>query len=468
MKTLYARKQRQLKNINKKILKLKSTGKWETIAVEIRDKISIKVKRLINSTRFTIPSLNKLKGVCLILGSLVVGTEVYSQNFKAPIDHQTYFGIGVHTPTIPAMYKPSVVDIDDDGDLDVFYGSRDTLVFIENTGAAQSASFGESVETNPFGFVQPIGNENSVPIFVDIDNDGDYDLVVGTYGYADLYFYENTGTKEVAGFSTSTKNAFDFSPYTGSDYSTFSIDFIDLDNDGDFDLMGVDYYGDAIYYQNVGTPEVASFTTPLTNPFVFSAETPSKTDEGSVAFTDVDDGGDFDMFVGTWSNEFQYYENVGTKCSPAFTDPVTNPFGLADISFSKKNREAPAFGDMDGDGDEDMFVGYSQSPDFYYYEFEGLVGEKQECDEDVTAIATKEIGQVQFYPNPTNGSLTIENAGNYNDLKIFNEQGELVLSRSLQGVNAIDLTIDLPNGVYVLELINTDHSISRNKFIKID
>jgi hypothetical protein len=58
--------------------------------------------------------------------------------------------------------------------------------------------------------------------------------------------------------------------------------------------------------------------------------------------------------VGKGDGNTVFFENTGSASSPAFASPSTNPFGLADVGYY---NPSPAFADIDGDGDLDVFVG---------------------------------------------------------------------------------------------------------------
>lgn len=102
-----------------------------------------------------------------------------------------------------------------------------------------------------------------------------------------------------------------------------------------------------------------SFAAPLTNPFGF-------TNVGYYAvpaFADIDKDGDQDAFVGEhYTGNIYYFQNTGTASSPTFAARQTNPFGLTTVG----NYSSPAFADLDGDGDQDAYVGNSSGNIAYF------------------------------------------------------------------------------------------------------
>jgi hypothetical protein len=219
-----------------------------------------------------------------------------------------------------------------------------TLAFIPQNAQAQGFS---SVQINPFG-LSSVPNSYSNPALVDLDNDGDFDLMSGDYN-GDFYYYENTGTNTNPSFDAPQPNSFGLTG-NGSYYSAPT--FVDIDNDGDLDMISPEYYGDFLFYENVGTANLPSFAAPVTNPF--SLDNIGATTSSHASFADLDGDGDFDMMVGDSGNsQLLYFENVGSVTVPDFGIPQVTPFSLSP-SGSWIN---PTFVDIDGDGDFDLFVG---------------------------------------------------------------------------------------------------------------
>jgi hypothetical protein len=120
------------------------------------------------------------------------------------------------------------------------------------------------------------------PVYVDLDGDGDFDLVVGGNS-AGLRYFENVGTKSKPGFlerkSGQPKYPFDnisnTIPFAKRAYVPA---FADIDNDGDLDLfIGTDEeakygggYGEMYFFRNVGQhiiPKFFAMKPASTNPF---------------------------------------------------------------------------------------------------------------------------------------------------------------------------------------------------------
>ncbi len=124
------------------------------------------------------------------------------------------------------------VDIDNDGDIDVLVISQDQIFLVRNPGAGNFdiANFDISelnYDQTP-GFT--IGMQGSSIDAGDLDNDGDIDIVVGSVeDYAYLVFYENDGT----GFFTRYEIPIPNPDATGTDTTNIA----DFNQDGWLDIM---------------------------------------------------------------------------------------------------------------------------------------------------------------------------------------------------------------------------------------
>jgi uncharacterized protein (DUF2141 family) len=254
---------------------------------------------------------------------------------------------------------PTFVDIDGDGDKDVFIGDfTGTISYYQNTGTAAVPVFTMLTGTaNPFDGVT-VGHY-STPSFVDIDGDGDMDAFIGVDD-GTIRYYKNTGTAAAPVFTVQTGAA---NPLDIVDIGSYSIpSFVDIDGDGDMDAFIGAGDGTITYYKNTGTTTAPAFivqtgaANPLNGVDVLYLSAP--------AFVDIDGDGDMDAFIGDLYGTISYYKNTGTATTPAFTEQTgaANPFDGVDVGY----YSSPAFVDIDGDGDIDAFIGADNGTIRYY------------------------------------------------------------------------------------------------------
>ena len=242
-----------------------------------------------------------------------------------------------------SKYHLDFGDIDDDGDYDILFGTSNAKEILCNNIGDENTAIFEFVTDQ---IVNP-GDYSNVcpPVFVDIDNDNDLDVFTGfNNGY--LVFFENIGTPESAEYE-----------YVTGDYLGVvleggcpSHDFIDIDNDGDFDYFAGSIsqtFGQIIFFENVGFPDSADLEL-ITENFAGI----SVGGKSAPEFCDIDGDSDYDLFIGCEDGTVWYYENIGTPDSCDF-EYVTNYYDSIDVG----NMSVPRFCDIDGDGDFDLFVG---------------------------------------------------------------------------------------------------------------
>ncbi len=339
--------------------------------------------------------------------------------------------------------NPDFVDIDNDGDYDAFIGAvAGDIFFYENLGTNNSPNYRRRIGIdNPLGG-KVTGYMPSVE-FVDINNDGYFDAFVGN-GDGNISFYENGGDAGTPLFNLQTAGD---NPFDGvSVDSSANVTFVDIDNDEDLDAFIGNFAGEVKYYMNNGSPTVPIFVemTGTDNPF-------DGVDFGAIAspeFHDVDGDGDYDLLVGNKLGELLYYQNTGSATEPEFTkvEGGENPFPTTPTLLT----EAPAFADIDGDEDSDLFVGNIEGTVAYY-----------KNDAIVIGIQTFAKSEVNVYPNPVRDQFTIKltdaQAGNVK-LSIRDIAGKQVLSEVFMHHSAsFERTISVANlagGIYILSVEN--------------
>jgi hypothetical protein len=251
---------------------------------------------------------------------------------------------------VGVIAAPSLGDLDGDGDLDLVAGGGDgEFFYFENTGTAISPAFAERT-----GAANPIGDLNVSnflkPSFVDLDGDGDLDLVAGGY-FGTFDTVENTGSATSPAFVLRTGAA---NPLNGQDVGRDSTpSFGDLDGDGDLDLVAGVYAGTFFAFRNL-----AGVRAPTAIELTGAANPLAGQDVGDRAATslgDLDGDGDLDLVSGETDGFFNYFQNTGSAISPAFIQltGAANPLS----GLVAGTRSTPALGDLDGDGDLDLVAG---------------------------------------------------------------------------------------------------------------
>lgn len=230
---------------------------------------------------------------------------------------------------------PAFGDLDDDGDAEMFVGElgNDKLNYFRNDGDIFEP--GWAFMTDEY-IVSP--KEDSKPFFVDIDGDGDLDLYIGR-GVGSVKFLSNIGTKSTPAWNPE---------YPLPDMGDAAAPcFADIDGDADYDLFIGEKDGNINYYRNTGS--TASFSWSLISANYAGIDIG---DNSTPAMADIDNDGDYDLFVGAKTGKIYYYRNDGNANVPAWVFVTGDFYGINAGSYS-----APAFLDYDSDGDLDLFTG---------------------------------------------------------------------------------------------------------------
>ena len=301
--------------------------------------------------------------------------------------------------TRDGAFHVSTADVDNDGDTDVLVASWEdnTFAWYENLNGLGNFSMAHIITDNA---------EKACRIIpVDLDLDGDFDIVVGTnYINNEIYWYENTdssGTFERRETITTEVN------------NLLSIWVSDLDNDNDHDILSASTDDDkTAWYENLdgngifGDQQIISSNTE---------------DAFQISTADLDNDNDEDVIVscGVW-NKIVYFLNQGTA---SFGEVQ---FVCEDATFVHSTLAA----DFDNDDDQDLVSTFWGSDKIVWFKNEFST----ETDEDL--FSSNDSYQLWNYPNPFNPSTTISfesnNEVNENtELIIYNLKGQKVKQFSI-------------------------------------
>ncbi|MDO8335777.1 MAG: FG-GAP-like repeat-containing protein, partial [Candidatus Saccharibacteria bacterium] len=243
-------------------------------------------------------------------------------------------GASAHTVYNTADGASSVftVDVDSDGDMDIISGSTSdfTVRWYENNGSESFTAHNVYVGT---AGVYSVGA-------ADFDGDGDIDIISASYGDDTIRWYENNGSESFTARIV-------YAAADGAD----TVYAADIDSDGDIDIVsGAQSDNTVRWHSNNGT---GSFTTYS----VYSAALIVT----SVYAADIDGDLDMDILSASFSDgDIRWYENNGAE---AFT--VHTIFGSASYAFSVYAA------DVDSDGNMDVLSASSNDNTIRWYKNNG-------------------------------------------------------------------------------------------------
>lgn len=234
---------------------------------------------------------------------------------------------------------PAFFDFDGDGDLDLVSGNNQGMprIFRVN-GAGDFAP--TAVDDDRIADFSP--GPLIVPELADYDGDGDQDFFFANV-MGGLVGYGNNGD----GTWTQLHGAANpFAGVSAGSMNAWTARILDLDADGDLDVVGGYQDGAIHYFRNDAGTFVEQVGTD--NPFAAI----DIGDWASPAFLDLDADGDLDMVVGRIDGGLSAFENDGATWSELAG--ADNPFAALDVGDIAK----PAVVDLDADGDLDLVVGH--------------------------------------------------------------------------------------------------------------
>ena len=380
--------------------------------------------------------------------------------------HYQYIYISNNSPTnytrkqLDSVYfaqGANFVDIDKDGDLDLFVCNDDSLNYVyANDGIGNF-----SIDTTLISTVKWSGNYSSV--WSDYDNDNDLDLYIskckgGVNDSADprrvnlLYRNDSTTYTEVAAIANIDDGS-----------QSWSADFGDIDNDGDLDLIIANHYAYNRLYRNNGDGTFTRITAQsgideYTNAYVFQS-----------LFADLDNDGWIDLILANEDNEKLIYQNN-----------QDGTFSLVNSPLETNKLYSLSLGDLNNDGFIDMYSIRNSNPPNIYPDailynngntnnYIGITLENNNSKQIIGAklkfygswgVQTREIRAGESYGihNSYAKIFGLGNENNFDSIVVQNlENSQHCMITSLPHINSKYL-IDLSNCL-VTEIIDTTDNI---------
>jgi len=264
----------------------------------------------------------------------------YPDLFIANSQGQTNFlyrndGDGVFTPVEESeimqirSYSESGnwVDYDNDGDLDLFITNirnEPNFLYLNNGD--------ESFSRITAGDIVSEKRASTGSCWADYDNDGDLDVFVANRDGQNNSFFDNDGEGNFA-------KLVDIELVSDGGDSR-ACGWADVDGDADLDLYVGNAHEANFFYSNNGD---ATFTRVMDGDFVNASSYTY-----GLSWADIDNDGDIDLFVANVQDANVLYLNNGVG---EFEKVAKRPF-VTDKGASKGNT----WGDVDNDGDVDLFV----------------------------------------------------------------------------------------------------------------
>jgi hypothetical protein len=253
--------------------------------------------------------------------------------------------------------------------------------------------------------------EFAAPLLVDLDGDGDLDLLVGTVGTrgdqgyrGSLVHFKNGGTRTKPAFEWQTDDFLNLSKtYQATNFKPFVAD-LNADKVPDLGFAATTGRGVEVrYLPNAGTATgayVLDFAKAVT-----LATPPAMQTNESVQFVDVDRDGKLDLLVAKLNGSIEFHRNTGTGTAPTFERVLETYGGIQPDVYGLGASLTTA--DLNGDGRPELIAGTTTSQLRVYADFLSQRQSSFVADTNLIQVGTAPAAalRVGYYPSVAAGDL---------------------------------------------------------------
>jgi len=349
---------------------------------------------------------------------------------------------------------PAFFDVNADGKLDLLIANeyrsdagilKGKIAYYQNTSTGSNFSF--TFMMDDFASLSTSGIIGLSLSFADMDNDNDFDMVVGDASGNTHLFSNIAAIGAPASFVLTTPN------YLGINVgSNATPQLVDVDRDGQIDILIGERNGNINYYHNNGNFNYSFVTSNFGGVNVRKVNSFAGF---SVPYL-FDNGSGYELLVGSLSGYLYHYNNIDGN--------LTGNFNLVDSMFQnifEPQRCYPAPADVDADGKFDLVIGNACG---------GVVLYTQNSLLSLNTSQEKSVIDFSVYPNPSNDIFTLE-IMEFNHLSnavliITDIAGRIIYSEKITTNITTIKNENLKPGMYICQ-VKVGQSLTSKKILKL-
>ena len=312
------------------------------------------------------------------------------------------------------------VDIDGDGDLDIVAAidQQSSAAWYENLDGLGNFSARKLISSGLLACRSVFA--------ADIDNDGDLDVVANSADMVTISWFENLDGQGVFGPQNIVAGQ---APYVADVFCA------DIDGDGDLDIMGCTNGDNRVaWHENLDGLGTFGPQRVVTNEALQCT---------SIFCADLDHDGDMDVLYGSTpsaiveNSEIAWSENLDGLGTFGPKQVIGNTLKLTRAVYAA---------DIDGDTDMDVFAASQNNNKVVWYENLTILG-----------VGDNSNSNLRVYPNPSNDKIFIDSKKeSIEGIIVYNVLGKQLFSKK-GNLKELDIS-NLQNGMYFLQITTEEGS----------